>query len=150
MHDQAGRGKEVTEKRIVVPSGMLKAAGAGSAGVDPYGYYLVGPLRAALEWLIGNADELIVCQDMRSVFIGARREANCTEQHCEPSGVTLAIQREAIYSSIRRIFLAPEPDETGVPEAIKDLLWVGHFEDGDSINSAIIEAYRRGQKAGAR
>jgi hypothetical protein len=48
---------------------------------------------------------------------------------------------------VRRMFLDPEPE---VPEDVRPLLKMSIIGDWVQIHSAILEAYRRGQKAGAK
>lgn len=45
------------DNAIKVPQEMLEAAGADSSGCDPCGFYLVGPLRGAIKWLLGILQE---------------------------------------------------------------------------------------------
>jgi hypothetical protein len=45
------------------------------------------------------------------------------------------------------MFIFPEPE---VPEAIVDLLSDGTNDEPDNADKRVIEAYRRGQKAGAK
>lgn len=84
-------------RKIVVPDGMLKAAGAGSDGVDPCGFYLVGPLRAALEWLAENP---------------VMPTAEWIQDHRSAEHETLTTSTR--YSRViaewqRQMFLAPDP-----------------------------------------
>lgn len=96
---------------IVVPDGMLKAAGAGSDGVDPCGFYLVTPLRKALEWLDTILHESNV--DFHRAIL--KREA---ERYPEGT-LTYQLQRVAFEfgASFARQYirsLFAEPETTGV------------------------------------
>ena len=65
------------------------------------------------------------------------------------------IQDQIFFSVVewqRRMFLAPEPE---VPEEVRDLLWRNRAitpadESVEESDRRIIEAYRRGQKAGLK
>lgn len=143
--------------KIVVPAGMLKAAEYAfmvPLNVVCHEYPLVVhilknqlpvALEAALRWLSENpivpTNEQTqgVCD---SIFVGP-------ENLLDPRDAMVEWQRRM------RMFLATEPE---IPEEIKDLLSLtdpitgvalltGLTEHGKSV---IIEAYRRGQKAGAK
>ena len=110
------------ERRIVVPEGMLEAAGKASNGVDPEGHFLYLPIEAALCWLDAKLDQCVVAED------GAKT-----------------------IKQVRRMFLAPEPSVANVDAAIPDLLLDAptHILI-EEANRKIREAYRRGQKSGAK
>ncbi len=132
----------MSDKKIVVPEGMLEAAGkvfdAERRRVmeDRLAWSVFRQMmEAALRWLSENPVVPTLPQ-MRAVETSAAHEA---------TGSTAWLS-DAIMEWQRRMFLAPEPE---VPEAITDLFSVCTF--GDELNAkvrkAIVEAYDRGQKS---
>ena len=118
----------MSDKKIVVPEGMLKAA-EKSMGWPHDDTRIKTALKAALLW---QSENPIVPTDeqMREVldtmFVGP-------ENLLDP--------KDAVVDWQRRMYLAPKQV---VPEEIKDLLVDGN----DSLSSLhLIEAYRRGQNS---
>lgn len=133
------------EKKIVVPEFMLKAAYDAQLPADNPSYsweesavhtreFYRRILGAAFHALAEKpiVPEIQFCHDMV-----AKRHESLTEQ--------TFIQRTSCEWQ-RRMFLAPEPE---VPEEIRDL-----YEDNGPHSprwkNAILEAFRRGQKAGPK
>ena len=116
----------MSETKIKVPEGMLKAAMLVTIGVSRL--EAEKTLEAAMWWLAENpivptpeqAREL-----WKTASAGILNEAN--------RAAASAIEWQ------RRMFLAPEPE---VPEAVEDLL---NCEPYRMTQERIIEAYRRGQ-----
>jgi len=133
--------KSMSDKKIVVPEGMLQAA----MGISYVGDDLVDELRkrieAALRWWSKNPTAPTTDQAME---IG-KKFSN------QPSVCDYVMQVCAEWQ--RRCFLAPGPE---VPEEIKDLLYEGKrvgcsnpqessrfIEESDR---RVLEAYRRGKE----
>lgn len=130
----------MSEKRYVVPEGMVQAGATG--------------------WLAARGEDgkLNPMDVSRSVLIEALRW--WSENPMVPTDQQLQEMRQAIprngltYDSWvavewqRRCFLAPEPEVT---EAVKDLLleksaWISDILV-NTVNRDLLEAYRRGQKS---
>jgi hypothetical protein len=139
----------MSERRIVVPDGMLKAAtDAACTVLDQRHEVVVGAaLEAALRWLADNPP-LPEIKQLESLWNSL---PDSTGQYPYWQKI-----REVMWQWQTRVFLAVEPE---VPEEVKDLLLVDavNFEipNGAKLygsaadrNAAIIEAFRRGQKAG--
>jgi len=117
----------MSEKKIVVPEGMLKAALA-AANLDFRGCGRVEEaLRAALRWLSENP-------------IGPTKE----QDHDLAEWSEMNIDECPFKEWVRRMFLAPEPEVLG---EIADLTLDPEGWMGERINYRIIEAFRRGQKS---
>ena len=113
--------------KIIVPKGMLKAAGAASGGVDPHGYYLVGPLEAALRWLSENP--IVPTLDQ---IESMRRLSSYTDK-------PLCTYQDVAVEWQRRMFLAPQspdPRQGKIERVIKEHLSC----DSKAITGAIIAA----------
>ncbi len=126
----------MSEKKYVVPDGMLKAVQValgewwkthssfnGDSSVD-----LV--LEVATDWVMVN-------------FASIKRfDFN---PHDGEEGMELAADGDyLLYEDVCRMFLAPEPK---VPEEVRSLLRMDIMGDWVQIHAAILEAYRRGQQA---
>jgi hypothetical protein len=132
-------------ERYVVPEGMLKAGveaietkGRGQyasvSGSDPQiRSDAKVALEAALRWLDNELDKIIKKRETVDVVM---RSPSLADYYVD-NGYNLAI------IDVRHIFLAPEPE---VPEEIADLL--KNAPPYYPNNEMVIEAYRRGQKAG--
>jgi hypothetical protein len=115
-------------KNYIVPQGMLQAAKDASDGIDPEGYFLHGPMVAAIKWLSNNPIRPTVDQ-VKDI---GRILAKDKDKYETSSDFAVEWQR--------RMFLAPEPK---VPQAIKDL-YVHGLHD---FKAAILEAYNRGRNS---
>jgi hypothetical protein len=118
---------ETMSNKIVVPDGMLKAAMAARNAHfigDDKRIELI--LEEALRWQSENPK------------VPTEKEwAACLQDACrEGSGIS------PVMAWVLRMYLAPEPE---VPEEIKDILDRTVKGDFD-----VIEAFRRGQKAGLK
>ncbi len=121
-------------KKIVVPDGMQLAffqAMQYRFGSVPGGT-AVG-LEAALRWLSENPPP-IPLKD-------AARLAKNTYTVNETSIIAI------VKSGIECMFLAPEPE---VPKEVSNLMWNINAPSHEEHNEDVIEAYRRGQKAGSK
>lgn len=123
----------MTEKKIVVPEGMLKAACGATRGITTGQWAILRDgLEAALLWLSGQ-------DPTQFEFDYAYEEAM---RMSVPQGNFLGGWAACVKWQRNR-FLAPDPE---IPEEIKDLFMdPGPF--GDAVNKAITEAYRRGKAA---
>lgn len=133
----------MSEKKIVVPTGMIEAAHVAwqmhpIRGYDPDDA-INKALEAAIRWLSENP---IVPTRKQWDEIGASPEVyGHVYSNSDEAEIELCVAWQ------RRMFLAPEPE---IPEAVKDLLefWIdiGNAETSSDTNRRILEAYRRGQK----
>lgn len=126
----------MTEKKYVVPYGMLRAAAdADMLSIEHSPESELAPIRlhleAALRWLAENPI-VPTSQDQADLLSTWRRN----DKACgyPTNGVA-----EMTAEWQRRMFLAPDPV---VPEEIKDLLC-----GLPSSDNLILEAYRRGQES---
>jgi hypothetical protein len=122
----------MSESRIVVPDGMLKAV-SSQMGYIPPPENIHRCLEAALRWL---SDNPIVPTD--------EQVKDCMRVGYSGGIVTPTAMCEAFAEWQRRMFCAPEPV---IPEDVKDLLEPPFHCGSIDHNGRIIEAYRRGQKA---
>ncbi len=136
----------MSEKKIVVPEGMLDAA------VDDHMAYWEQVYDAYRTSAMGVQEEARVRESFTAAFkVGLRwlsehpivpREAVMKE--CEKGWLDEGGNRKGDFFSYvllewqRRMFLEPEPD---IPKSIADLV---HNVNGD-VESRIVEAYRRGK-----
>lgn len=140
----------MSEKKIVVPEGMMLAV--RKSGHD---YILKNPvvitsiLEAALRWLSENP--IIPTGQQGRDLDGAWLDSK--SNLAAPYHQTARATEFGAIEWQRRMFLAPEPE---LPDAIKDLKFPC-FNDGQTVlvspecvNDHILEAYRRGQKAGLK
>lgn len=99
----------------VVPEGMLKAAGAGSGGCDPCGFYLVGPLNAALQWLAAHPIVPTPAQalELRLLAINVSRNYDTDK-------ITAASCRAVATEWMRLAFLAPKPGVATIVDEEKE------------------------------
>jgi hypothetical protein len=126
----------MSERKVVVPDGMLEAAlGILTIGdPDTWRPIFRNILAAALRWLSANPSEL----------------TDEMWHQVSWDGKATIVTRETINGLLRfvfsRMFLAPEPE---APEEIRDLLVLRAEEMPllKQINVNILEAFRRGQKA---
>ena len=140
----------MSETKIQVPEGMLKAIRGRYVGNDNCGRYI---LEAALCWLSENpivpseADVMEILQErVESHHISGK-------EYC---AIPPATVRFVIRESQRRMFLAPEP-ETSLPEE-----WIRacarnvpkgavtmkiYSAQGILLETVDLEAYRRGQQS---
>jgi hypothetical protein len=166
---------EMSEKKIIIPEGMLEAAHRAIANIIP-GWcqldYERAAIEAALRWLDEKLEEM--------------GQSNRYEGKLTAHAAMVEVWREGV-EDVRRMFFAPESEwmSTGpltradfvgvlrkynvgelvieklserlfgnqkkpeIPEAIKDLLVADPSPSkwsGDEFNSAVLEAYRRGQE----
>lgn len=120
--------------KIVVPKGMIEAANAAISVEHPSTWRI---LQAALQWLSENP---VVPSDEQLCNISDKLPVKMAKI------VWSERDRALIAEWQRQMFLAPEP------EAIKNLLVdnQAHISvSSDAFNAAVLEAYHRGQKAGA-
>lgn len=128
----------MSEKKIVVPEGMLVSALAHYQNVSRAAWsddmYKVvrGTLEASLRWLSENP---IVPTDEQWRTLNEERQWPDNSNR----------RRRSVIEWQRRMFLAPEPE---IPEAIKDLLEWDCDWGSNYLKDYILEAFRRGQKAG--
>jgi hypothetical protein len=137
------REDSVSEKKIVVPDGMLEAFWAefsgGVRGPDSHRRTVDG-LNAALQWLSENP---IMPTDEQSKEMYDTVSDSDGMFHSWRGVTALVVDWQ------RHMFLAPEPH---IPEDIKDLMFHRPVvENGFTMtgNERIAEAYRRGKKAGS-
>lgn len=123
----------MSEKKVVVPEGMLMAAMAVKIGFSQgYESFTRRILEAALLWLSDGHMPLLL------PMLVAVKDA------VPGWSVNETVVQGILHQGLRRMFLAPEP---AAPEAIKDLLY-GMSESGSGeVNERLAEAYRRGQKS---
>jgi len=132
----------VSDKKIKVPDGMLKAVLAGEhAGCTSWAqkHYLT-VLESALRWLSENP--IVPTIEQLKAINAAWHEGNHLALGTgETSFVLIEFQR--------RMFLAPEPE---IPPEIKDLLsptcqnlWEPSRKEYDA---AVLEAFNRGRRLG--
>ena len=123
----------MSDKKYVVPEGMLKAACEHSPyrrRTDPDEGLILPLLTNAVRWLAEELDK---------------------SDGCSPAlNGTFQDGWIAAWRHFQRMFLAPESE---VPEGIKDLMADVGISSiltirRDTFNNDILEAYRRGQKAG--
>lgn len=141
----------MSEKKIVIPEGMLAAAiKGGSAQTSGQQCIVRDGLEAALRWLSENP----LCLD-------GSIDADIQDSLVNMRGIDRSIITRELIACIltlgqSRMFLAPEPE---VPQEITDLLCdrsgggqaVTSMEDAqNSVDARIVEAFRRGQKAGSK
>lgn len=136
----------MSEKRYVVPEEMLRAAWnackytTNVAIVDPRKVMLRKGIEAGLKWLADNP--IAPPHSFGEELCNGRTEGY------DPSPTEF---EGAVMEWQRRMFLAPDPES---PEEIKDLLVSGSLNEAffshDIYNERILDAYRRGQKAGAK
>jgi hypothetical protein len=111
----------MSDKKIKVPDGMLKAAQEADSGDDRVF------LEAALRWLSERLDQL--------------EKVRPNWNRSEADGWNLAM------NNVRDLLLVPEPE---IPEEVKDLLWdlshSGWQATGEKHNTEIIEAFNRGRR----
>jgi hypothetical protein len=122
MQKTASNGDYMSDKKYIVPKGMLKAAGEASNGVDPDGYFLYTCLIAALRWQDEN---------LPSVVTSHSDHVRTGYENC--------------LSDIRRMYLAPEPEAPKVD--LSDLLYSDCMIAASEHNDEIYEAFRRGQQS---
>jgi hypothetical protein len=119
------KGDIVSEKKIVVPEGMLQAAIHSDCMDEIENIDEEKMLEAAMRWQDGELQKLV---------------KPSPRNECQAS-YNMAID------DVRRMFIAPDPE---VPEDIADLVgrW-GKPKDGElnEPQAELIEAYRRGQKS---
>jgi hypothetical protein len=130
----------MSEKRYVIPKGMLEAA-ILSHPFDTRTKFLPEMLEAALRWLSDNP------------IVPTAKQSAELESLCRLNDEPMCM--DAIFYCSewqRRMFLAPEPE---VPEAIKDLMCGGSGAETGTpeqaqarVNARILTAYHRGQRAG--
>lgn len=127
----------MSERKIVVPEGMLKAARQSLAGLGVPRLHLETMALAMVHYLAEHP------------ILPTPDQAFKLAQECESSPNVVPL-RDALELWQRRMFLAPEPE---VPEAIKDLLWkdvpaTDEHDDPTSVhNTLILAAYIRGQNS---
>ena len=168
--------EKMTTGKVIVPEGMLKAAWAAMSSykVTPESNSTEEALKGALRWLSENpivpTDEQVVsilkvaspqqgyrnvCIEwQRRMFLAPQEETDPLDNifdHFTTAYVPKGAVRVDVYSKsgtllASREIKAPEPE---IPEDVKDLLVQPHGTAwrGDELNSAVIEAYRRGQRS---
>jgi hypothetical protein len=138
----------MSEKKYVVPEGMLKAAIEASDSLPYMKTDIRRGLEAAFRWLAENP--IVPTDKQVREMIAPKFGINSKELNGNmiASGITAAITWQ------RRMFLVSEPE---VPEEIKDLLIPNFFNSIDVIlgiektrseddyRKNIIEAYHRGR-----
>ena len=143
-------GENMSEVKVKVPNGMLKAVEDRYGDVYASGFYrkvVTADLEAALNWLSENpivptaADALTLLQER----VASGHLSN--KEYCAIPATTI---RCVIREWQRRMFLAPEPEGPEVPEVpeeVKDLMDILGTKCSYMTYLSIIEAYRRGQKS---
>ena len=133
----------MSETKIQVPEGMLKAIRERYVGNDNCGRYI---LEAALRWLSENpivpseADVMEILQErVESHHISGK-------EYC---AIPPATVRFVIRESQRRMFLAPEPE---VPSEIRDIdawitVYLGSHPEIENIRRNFLLTFRRGQQS---
>ena len=140
----------MTEKRIVVPEGMLKAV--WDVDGDGLGYIeehrTLDHLEAALRWL----DRILDTCDVdfhRAILESERERYPGSDNDLYVISCRVAFEYGASFARnyVRRMYLASEPE---VLEEIKDLL-LPNIDSGffkpEVVNERMAECFRRGQKA---
>ena len=131
----------MSEKRIVIPQGMTAAA-HNATGLENNGnkyYYISRGLEAALFWMSENP--IVPSEDQVKGMIKG------TDLHWGWDSEWPSHTRDWLIEWQRRMFLAPEPE---VPKELEDLLCAKSDTFNKHFDDRIIEAFRRGQKAGSR
>lgn len=135
----------MTEKKIVVPEGMLKSAIEASLQRDPitgipvlsrgFNATIISAIEAALLWI---AEHPIVPNHTQTIYLCKSYEGAGSD-YCQSI-------RDVACSWQEIMFFAPEPE---VPKEMKDLLVnpVVGMVNGMHINDRILEAFRRGQNS---
>jgi hypothetical protein len=126
----------MSDKQYVVPEAGLKAALDRFGSRHPFSEDIARMLlEAFIRWLSENP--IMPTEEQWAACLASYDDAGKSGYEC---GVWFMQEWQ------RRMFLAPEPE---VPEAIKNLLW--NTENGQDTglahNSAVIEAFRRGQQS---
>lgn len=123
----------MSERKYVVPEGMLKAACAAQSArrIDPEGWIVVREsLEAAIRWLAENP------------MVPTKKQAE------DVSSIRpIELFQVGLREWQRRMFLAPEPD---VPDEIRDLYFGGLHEGSEVtaiIRDRVLEAWRRGKES---
>lgn len=146
------------EKKLVVPQGMLEAAGASTRGCDPLGYMQAVGLQAAIEWLAKNPVlpaamvDQVACMiwsfnlDKRPEIGG--ESAIWTEEHEAVKRIYRRIAQLACQIAFSQAF-KPEP---AIPKDLADLVIVGALDlsinmSRGGLNALLLEAYSRGKQA---
>jgi len=130
----------MSDKKIVVPEGMVKAVDYAISKARGIGRDITGgqvrdiALEVALRWLSNNP----ILPTMEQA-----KEMSDSGHPCILDGVWYATEWQ------KRMFLAPEPN---VPQEIADMLQLPDANvllsiSRDSFKEKIIEAYLRGQKS---
>ena len=128
----------MSEKKIVVPEGMLQAAKTGVRNSD--GDAFLSALEVALRWLSENpivpTDEQLkeLCEDWG-------RQVGKPEDI--PRNPMISLLKVGSVEWQRRMFLAQEPKVT---EEIGDLMWAD-AGSAELHNKECQEAFRRGQRS---
>ena len=144
----------MTENKYVIPSGGCNAAFKAVGDLKPLkGWGKITETQTILETLkafIRWQDDELAKMIKGNPYLNDRfyRSESLNENNVR-TGFNEAI------TMVRHMYLAPEPE---VPEEIQDLLYshtIGAYrpegtEALDQIDGRIIEAYRRGQKAGLK
>jgi hypothetical protein len=144
MRDEL-RKTSMSESRVVVPEGMLKAAKESEE-----------------EYLRDNQSRDVCREVILEASLRWLSENPMFPTHSEVNSILAMVQFQSLRGTSldglqdfaamwqRRCFLAPEPE---VPEAVKDLMWPDSpscsptIIDAQSINKRVLEAYRRGQRS---
>lgn len=127
---------------IKVPQGMLDAAAGATKGITTGQFCCVRDgLESALRWLSENP----VCPTRE------QQEELCHQASLASNEANRMIVWSAATHWPRLMFLAPEPSVAEIDARIPDLLfdYPTHVEVG-LANKTIREAFRRGQKEGAK
>jgi hypothetical protein len=132
----------MSEKKIVVPKGMLKAAGLSTDGIDPEGYFIYTAIEAALRWLSENP--IVPSDEQVGEMLAAKSQFY---GHFVPADWI----RWGATDWQRRMFLALEPEVPGLDDVLES--FIAYMRVGgpnlDEVE-AKLEAYRRGQQVGSR
>lgn len=132
-----------SDRKILVPDGLRRAAGRALNDLDPEGYMILLGLEAALRWLAENPIVPTVQQQDAMV----KRKDSYAQA-----------ERNAYFYSVewqRRMFLSPEPDE--IPKELHDLTWRNSQGSAGKVSltfteldERILEAFNRGRKSSAK
>ena len=176
----------MSEKKIIVPEGMLEAAREewrNGRNSDLPSTLVNHILEDALLWLSENpivptyeqtetmrrmfrytTEPLRVYQDVatewqRRCFLAPKehpilevwlKDADAMGLHNSMKVNFMRLFDQAFQAGRESMVPSAVPAEPEVPKEIKDLLRIDSGHEGSVINADIIEAFRRGQKAGAK
>ena len=139
-------GKKMSEKKIVVPDGMHRAAVERLLLYENFRVDTLEPSTSTPEQQANGRASVVLEAALRWQ---ANRSPEISKELLERLATAGNVSKETAYDivdmALRRVYLAPEPK---VPEKIEDLLFNPSRTDlcGNKANFRIREAFHRGQQ----